>query len=92
MSAQERPRGRSKTIAHIKPLGVHLGAYRWRRHTPGGSARGIIFRVGPLGHFQIQWFVENMGGGRRLNRSVKLSFWGVSGRRAKHAIYIGVHW
>lgn len=91
-AVSERRRDRSRTVVHVKPLGVPFGAYRWRHHHGGGVQTGVVCRVGPLGHFQVQWFVEDTGGGRRLNRQIKLSFWGVSGRRRKRAVYVGIHW
>lgn len=88
----EVARDRSRVVAHIKPLGIPFGVYHWRRSRNGGTGRGFIFRVGPLGHVQVQWYSEDIGEGRRLNRQIKLSFWGVSGRRRKRAFYVGMHW
>jgi len=67
--------------------------YYWQRnHTDG-----VVFRIGPLGHVQIQLYRMRILGrgkarrdGRRGKHGVAVHFWGISGRRKKRGIDIGV--
>lgn len=75
----------SKTVFHVKLRGVPFGLYRWGRQHSGG----VVLRAGPLGHVQLQHYRMKLVGkqaeGRRGEHGVKLSWWGVAGRRRKRS-------
>jgi hypothetical protein len=87
----DRGRGSNYTLFHAKPFGVPFGLYGWKRR----GASGLIARLGPLGHVQVQQYRCRLVGkkkdGRRGQHGVKLSVWGVSGRRRKRSIELSVH-
>jgi hypothetical protein len=85
-------RDNSKTRVHFKVCGQPFGIYTWSRyHYKTG---GVVFRIGPLGHVQVQQYrcklVGKMAEGRRGQHGLKVSFWGVRGRRRKRSIGISV--
>lgn len=80
-----------KTITHFKVKGVPFGVYEWWRYTPAGKKRGLVFRLGPLGHFQISDYTVRFTNGRRKIHTIQIAKWGINGRRKKKAIFFGWH-
>lgn len=84
-------RDRSKTRVRFQVAGQPFGVYTWSRDRKAG----LVVRVGPLGHLQVDTYRCKLVGlradGRRGKHGVKLSCWGVSGRRRKKAIELAVH-
>jgi hypothetical protein len=88
--AERRP---SRTLFHWKPNGNKhwtLGVYRWKRNGYDNRSghRGLVLRVGPLGHVQLQTYRLHLAEGRRPLRSFQVSIWGVVGRRRKRSIRV----
>lgn len=90
----------SRTVFHWKPLGNSrwtFGVYTWSRQGSSRfsdlvvTKRGLVCRVGPLGHVQVQKYaVPHVRDGRVPRRTVMLSWWGITGRRRKRYIEIAV--
>lgn len=85
-------RATNKTVFHCKVMGQPFGLYRWRRN----NNDGFVARIGPVGHVQVQFYRMRLFGrgerrhGRRGKHGVAVHWWGVSGRRGKRGIDIGV--
>lgn len=74
----------SKRIFFFKIGEQPYGAWHWQRN----RNMGIVVRVGPLGHIQLQAYRCKFYGhgehdGRRGRHGIDLHFWGISGRRSK---------
>lgn len=89
----EPPSARSRRVFLVKPGGIPFGAWVWHRN----NYDGIVFRVGPLGHLQVQTYRRMIVGStarKRLNRrgkhGVALHVWGVRGRRRKVGVEFNV--
>ena len=83
----------NRTVFHFKIRGQPFGLYRWSRN----HNDGIVARVGPLGHVQLQLYRMRIYGrgaqrrdGRRGKHGIALHFWGTAGRRRKRGVDIGV--
>lgn len=86
-------RDNSHTRVHFKILGHPFGVYTWSRSQ--WRVGGVVVRLGPLGHVQAQHYRCQLVGkhaeGRRGKHGVKLSCWGVRGRRHKRAVEFAVY-
>ena len=86
-------RQNSKTRLHFKVAGQPFGVYTWSRNF--WRTGGVVFRVGPLGHVQLQHFRCQLVGkhvdGRRGKHGLSISWWGINGRRRKRKIEVAVH-
>ena len=85
-------RGYNRTLLHWKVRNTPLlGLYYWRR----GFKRGLVLRVGALGHIQLQVFHHVLIGkkeeGRRRAHGLGMHWWGVRGRRRKRGIEVRVY-
>lgn len=79
------------TLFHKKVAGQPFGLYTWARD----HKSGIVARVGPFGHLQLQQYRCQLVGrrkdGRRGKHGVSVSVWGVSGRRRKRSLELSIH-
>ncbi len=59
----------------------------------GFERRGWVLRVGPLGHVQFSQKEKTWrASGRRRLREFGVHWWGISGRRRKRGVSVGVFW
>lgn len=86
-----RRQDNSKTVMFFKIRGIPFGIFKWSRHY--GKTKGVVLRLGSIGHFQLQISKKRVVGhakeGRRKRHYIQLSKWGVNGRRRK--ISLGVY-
>lgn len=80
----------SKTRIRFKVRGHPYGVYTWSRRQRGG----IVFRIGPLGHVQLQQYrcmpVGKEAANRRGKHGLTVHWWGVRGRRRKMGAEVAV--
>ena len=87
----------NSTIFHTKIRGQPYGLYKWTR-SPSADIKGntgYVLRAGPLGHLQLQIYNGHRVGKphehRRNKHGLKLSAWGIRGRRRKRSIELNIH-
>lgn len=83
-----RETGRNWKVFRRQVFGHTFAMYGWSKHR--GMIAGRVLRLGPLGHFQVQVMRTRRKNGRRAQREIQFSAWGVTGRRGKHFVRFAV--